>query len=71
MAPEKLIAYLTTFEQKQSNSYLENIIIQIKILSFLSEKALRGDPKTILVNTSGSVCYTTAPCQVGVVSQMS
>lgn len=32
---------------------------------------LRGDPKTILGNTSGSVCYTTAPCQVGVVSQMS
>ncbi len=31
----------------------------------------RGDPKTILGNTSGSVCYTTAPCQVGVVSQMS
>ena len=32
---------------------------------------IRGDPKTILGNTSGSVCYTTAPCQVGVVSQMS
>ena len=37
----------------------------------LYKDIVRGDPKTILGNTSGSVCYTTAPCQVGVVSQMS